>query len=391
MKVMKFGGSVLHHEVGFMAMLDIVKKQSEQTIVIISAFSDVTRKLDSILEYVKQGNLQHAYELADSILSYHRLLAETLLKDSTSYDEVVNETEHMLKRLIRGFFLTREVTSRARDLFLSRGEILAIQFITSYLQSHDVKVAVLNACDIMITDDNHGLAKPQEDFIRQSIHGLLEPLLSSHDLIVMAGFIGKSIQGEITTMGYESSNLTASLIGSMVHANEIMIWTDVAGIRSADPKYVPNSRLISSIHYEHAQSFADKGLKIIHRWMIELPMKHAIPVSIRNAFDDMGEFTIINNNHHTSIPSILIIHSQYPQHERVNKSTNTVHVTFILANYSSLISVYSLISHHAKNNNIRIDTTSKNNIYDMFIDDDIAQIVIQELHTIIEKEHETSP
>lgn len=121
------------------------------------------------------------------------------------------------------------------------------------------------------------------------------------------GFIASDEQGNTTTMGTESSNLTASLLGSLLPASEIIIWTDIEGIRNSDPKHIADTTSIRYLSYEQAEKLANQGLKVIHVSMLEDPSKSGIPVTIRSAFNPNGEFTTITHQENTSLQIMINI------------------------------------------------------------------------------------
>jgi aspartokinase len=108
-------------------------------------------------------------------------------------------------------------------------------------------------------------------------------------------------------MGTESSNLTASLLGSLLPASEIIIWTDIEGIRNSDPKHIADTISIRYLSYQQAERLANQGLKVIHVSMLEDPSKSGIPVTIRSAFNPNGEFTTITHQENTSLQIMINI------------------------------------------------------------------------------------
>lgn len=382
MIVMKFGGTVLHHESGFLSMVEIIKQKKDSCIIVISAFSDITRRLDKALTLALQQDLQSSLSMIDEILSYHIELSNALHKDSVIYHQELENSKSLLTRLVKGVSLTKEISPKTRDLFLSQGEIMAIQFVNHLLVSNDIQVHMFDARSIIITNNEYGNAKPLEYQIQYKVHEIL-PVVKDHDVMIIAGFIGSTESGEVTTMGYESSNLTATIIGSMFKAQEIQIWTDVSGIRSADPKLCSESKSIQHVNYAIATLLAHHGLKLLHHWMIDLPMKNNIPVSIRNAFDSNGECTIIDAKPLNAIPTIFML------------SENTTHndvctVTFITDNPNVLKNLYEYCVDHLFTDQMSISTFVTPVLHKAVVPCKNAPLLIQHLHSIIEDNHEIS-
>jgi aspartate kinase len=393
MKVMKFGGSVLHHEAGFQAMVDIVKRQDDKHVIVISAFSDITRKLSSMMHSVLHTSYDIAISELHSIIQYHQMLSDTLLLDNTVFQELLKKVSILLQRLVKGISLTKEISPRISDLILAQGEILATCFVKELLSSHELNVGIIDAGDIIITNELHGSAKPIEALVLHHVHTTLVPAFDDHDFIIIAGFIGKNSHGDITTMGYESSNLTAALLGSTLKAEEITIWTDVCGIRSSDPKHIVNTIAIPRLSYMQAQELANNGLKLLHHWMLDLPLKHSIPVSIANAFNDEGEKTRISNDFDEVVPTIIIRYSQeilrYSQlYSDDDKAI--IQISIFTQNDNVIQKIYALASELSVNERIIIKTFESRNMHHVIIPDHISQYFMNSLHTLIEYENETS-
>lgn len=373
MIVMKFGGTVLHQETGFLSMVKIIQDSREKSIIVISAFSDVTRSLDSSMQMVLEDNYESSILMIDKVIHYHTSLAHSLSIDSSILEREIQRIESLLKRLLKGISLTGEISAKTRDVFLSQGEELAVIFIQQLLLSKGVFPHVLDARKIMITDNTHGHAKPIEYRIQFNVQEEVIPLINHHDIMLIAGFIGSNEHGEVTTMGYESSNLTASVLGSLLNADEIQIWTDVAGIRSVDPKLYSKNVPIRSINFELANILANHGSKLLHHWMIDLPMKYNIPVTIRNAYDSNGEYTIINDQESTQIPTIFIVSDSIPLQTQAL-------LTIITINTNIIQSMYEYCSVQVKHNHIQLSTYVTPYLHTMSLHPSLVNEVIHRLH-----------
>ena len=388
MKVMKFGGSVLHHEAGFQAMVDIVQKQDGKHVIVISAFSDITRRLDAAMLMALQQSYEIALQEIHSIVNYHAMLASSLISKSVDFRSVLEQTSMLFQRVLKGISLTKEISPKIRDYVLSQGEHLSTAFVKELLQSHGINVGLIDAGDIMLTDSVHGHAKPLESLIGSQIHSIVLPAFQKYDIIIIAGFIGKNAQGDITSMGYESSNLTASLIGSLIQAEEIIIWTDVSGIRTADPKYIVNTHGIPALEYTEARELAQNGLKLLHHWMLDVPMKYAVPVCIANAYDDLGEKTIISHGHSKESPTIIIRHTQDIDdfsHIFDMDATELTRVSVFTLDRNIIQAIYSLAANISMQRKIIIRTFESQNMHHIIMEKSDADYVMNTLHSMIEE------
>lgn len=382
MIVLKFGGAVLNEQVGFLSMVDIIKQRTDKCIIVISAFSDITRSLDSSMQLALKGNIDSAMNIIDDIMTYHRNLTTSLSISPTVLETGFLQVESLLKRLLRGISLTREISAKTRDLFLSQGEEIAVAFIKELFISKNIESHLLDARKIIVTDNTHGHAKPIEYHIQYRLQEDVIPLFEQHDVMIIAGFIGSNEHGETTTMGYESSNLTASVLGSILHADEIQIWTDVAGIRSVDPKLCANNIPIRRISFNLANILANNGSKLLHHWMIDLPKKYNIPVSIRNAYDSNGEYTLINDEETSTIPTIFIVTDSKP-------ISSQALLTIITTNTDIIHSLYEYCANKV-NHQLQLSTYVTPYLHTLSMNDTLLQDVIERLHNFIEDKHETS-
>ena len=380
MIVMKFGGTVLHHEAGFQSMIDIINSRTDQCLIVVSAFSDITRKIDSAMRLALDSSFESAENIIDSIMMYHKSLSSALLPNNDVYPETIDHVHAVCNRLLRGIQLTGEISQRTRDLMLSKGEYLASTFIHNLLKQHNIASKMLDATAIIKTNNDHGNAKPIEFLVRQQVQDHIISDEENYDVFIIAGFIGSDMEGNITTMGYESSNLTASLLGCLLEVDEIIIWTDVSGIRSIDPKLSSKSIGIPECSFQIAQKLADYGLKLLHHWMIELPMQYSIPVSIRNAYDDSEGYTKIHSMKIEVIPQMILC-SEY------NGRTS---ITIVSDKPEMVTKIYEIGTELSKHHSVEISTYVLPYLHTINVDHEQSSNIIQTLHSLIEDTHETS-
>jgi aspartate kinase len=297
MKVMKFGGAVLRSREGFTQMVDILRSQSSvPLLVIISAFASSTRDLERAVRTAESGAQELAFALCDEIIREHRNFSDELLANITTKDALrffVDECETRLHQLLRGIAITRELTPRTLDIILSYGEMLALHIVRHFLDESGFDLTFVDSSTIIVTNAAHGAATPDTSLTASNVEKVLRPAFARSRIVLTQGFVAKSSTGEITTMGKESSNLTATLLAELLGADEVVIWTDVEGIYTADPKLIPNAQPIPQMNYEQARRAAASGLKLIYSTMIEPSERANIPLVFRSAFAPMGNYTRI--------------------------------------------------------------------------------------------------
>jgi len=297
MKVMKFGGSVLRSHEGFTQMVNILRSQSNiPLLVIISAFATSTRDLERSARAAERGEQELAIAFCDEIIREHRHFSDELLTNTTTKDALgffLDECATRLNQLLRGISITRELTPRTLDIILSYGEMLALHIVRHFLGESGFDLTFVDSSTIIVTNAVHGAATPDSSRTALNVERVLRPAFVKSNVVLSQGFVAKSFSGEITTMGKESSNLTATLLAEHLGADEVVIWTDVEGIYSADPKLIPKAQPIPQMNYDQARKAAASGLKLIYSTMIEPSERANIPLVFRSAFAPDGNCTRI--------------------------------------------------------------------------------------------------
>ncbi|MGQ9819726.1 MAG: amino acid kinase family protein [Candidatus Kapaibacteriales bacterium] len=271
--VMKIGGAVLSENKGFVALLKILSTYcTNPTLFVFSAFSDFSRRLKNIAigasqeEFFVTQNLlkklhEDAVSIANSILSNSYWLTKSFERLEVIFDDI--------EKILFGVAVTHELTPRILDKILSYGEYLSTIILENFFLYHNVKVKFLDSGEFIITDENFGNASPIDGITAEKAKQAILPLFEKFNFIFTQGFIGRSQKGYPTTMGFESSNLTALLLAKIIEANKVIFWTDVEGIRTADPKLVKDTLLIEELSIEDAKFASLNRLKLIHPKMIE--------------------------------------------------------------------------------------------------------------------------
>jgi aspartate kinase len=195
-------------------------------------------------------------------------------------DEVLAEA----KRLCDGTALLRELTPRTLDELSGLGERLSAPLVAEALKALKVPSESIEATELIVTDAFHGGAEPLMDLTRERSQARLSPLLDQGIVPVVTGFIGATADGKLTTLGRGGSDYSATILGAAMDAAEVVIWTDVDGVLTADPRLVSDARTIPVISYREAAELAYFGAKVLHPKTLNPVMRAAITVSIRNSF-----------------------------------------------------------------------------------------------------------
>ena len=289
MKVLKFGGT----SVGSAQRIKNVAKLicgRGKNIVVLSAMSGTTNTLVEISEYLKCGNIDGAKETLNGLqLKYSEVFKELFEGCDSSYSNDAIKAVMSCFTTIRNY--TETAFSTAEKTILAQGEKISTALMYYYLRSQGVNVIMLDALDFMKINTN---LEPEIGYIRDR----LNPLLTKYEnaeLFLTQGYICRNSTGGIDNLQRGGSDLTASLIGAAINAEEIEIWTDIDGMHNNDPRYVENTKPVSHLHFEEAAELAYFGAKILHPACV-LPAKlNNIPVRLLNTMQPDAPGTIIDN------------------------------------------------------------------------------------------------
>src|SRR2546423_1356162 len=289
LQVMKFGGTSVGDASCIARAAQIVAQAQAQNgvIAVVSAMSGVTNRLVEAASRAGAGDTQAGATLIEALRRQHHEALAALVRDENARIAVgcrIDETTAEGERLFNGTALLRELTPRALDTISSLGERLCAPIFAAAVSALQVRGTAIEATGLIVTDSYHGGAEPLMDATRERCEKCLRPLLAEKIVPVATGFIGATLQGALTTLGRGGSDYSATILGAALDADEVIIWTDVDGVLTADPRLVPDTRTIPEISYREAAELAYFGAKVLHPKTLRAVMPAGIPVWIRNSF-----------------------------------------------------------------------------------------------------------
>ena len=286
LQVMKFGGTSVGDAACIRRSAQIVADASRQhrVVVVVSAMSGVTNRLIEAAHHARSGDRDAGRALTEALRKQHFEALSALVASERVRTGVQSRIEEILSeaaRLYEGTALLRELTPRTLDAISSLGERLCAPIFAAALGPHG---AAIEATELIVTDSFHGGAEPSTDATREKSQKRIGPLLSGGMIPVVTGFIGATADGALTTLGRGGSDYSATILGAALDAEEIIIWTDVEGVLTADPRLVSDARTIPEISYREAAELAYFGAKVLHPKTLRPVLPASIPVWIRNSF-----------------------------------------------------------------------------------------------------------
>ncbi|HEY2954814.1 MAG TPA: aspartate kinase [Candidatus Eisenbacteria bacterium] len=272
MIVMKFGGTSVGVPEHFAAALELVRAAAPRDpVVVVSALSGVT---NLIVEFCRSP--ERRAELSERLVERH---AEWARATGVSLDaaEALLESWRGEERALGG--RRGALVAADRDRLLSYGERLSAALFAAALRAAGTDaVAVLAGDAGLITDESFGAAHP----LPEAAALLGDSLARRPPLPVVTGFLGRTADGRVTTLGRGGSDYTAALLGAALGAEEIQIWTDTSGMLSADPGIVPEARPVPLLSFAEASELAYFGARVLHPKTLLPAIEHEIPVRVLN-------------------------------------------------------------------------------------------------------------
>ncbi len=289
LQVMKFGGTSVGDAACIARTAKIIASSVRDggCVAVVSAMSGVTNKLIEAANQAQSGNAREAAAELVGLRKQHELALTTLTDKETERAEVRRILEEVLTeggRLCDGTALLRELTPRTLDAISSLGERLSAPLVALAIRELGYPSEAFSATDLIVTDAYHGGAEPIMDLTREKSQARLYPALEKGVIPVVTGFIGATSTGQLTTLGRGGSDYSATILGAALHADEVIIWTDVDGVLTADPRLVSEAKTIPEISYREAAELAYFGAKVLHPKTLKPVVQAAIPVWIRNSF-----------------------------------------------------------------------------------------------------------
>jgi len=289
LQVMKFGGTSVGDASCILRAAQIIAKAAKvnRCVAVVSAMSGVTNRLIDSAKSAESGKAEEASSVLDALRGQHETALVNLLPREADRIPIRDQISRLLAegwRLCEGTALLRELTPRTLDAISSLGERLSAPLVAAAVREQGVPSQSLEATELIVTDAFHGGAEPLMDKTRLRSQARLQPLLEKGIVPVVTGFLGATEQGQLTTLGRGGSDYSATILGAALEADEVIIWTDVDGVLTADPRLVPDARTIPMISYREAGELAYFGAKVLHPKTLNPVVQAAIPVWIRNSF-----------------------------------------------------------------------------------------------------------
>jgi aspartokinase/homoserine dehydrogenase 1 len=293
----KFGGTSLLGAERMLHAASLVGPvaQASQVVVVVSAMKGVTDRLVAIAQLLAERKNAHARAEAEAVLRLHHAALGELALDGDEHDRVSNELGSLGRDLLHEVPAHERVaaTPELFDRLASFGERCSARLFAAALECSGVAAVPVSSSDFVLTCDTFRDAKPHLEQTRRRGRDVLIPLLEDAIVPVVTGFIGATPDGRITTLGRNSSDFSGAIIAHIVDADELVIWTDVDGIYTANPNESDQAKLLHDLSYDEAHALAASGAKVLHPHVLPLAAESEMTVWVRNTFKPQARGTRI--------------------------------------------------------------------------------------------------
>ncbi len=296
MKVLKFGGTSMGSAKAMKNVAAIIQKKrnDDRLVVVVSAMSGTTDQLLQCSILAAEGNDDFRL-LLKKIETRHLETVKELIpvQQQSSVLSMVKKYCNEIEDICNGIFLLGECSARTKDKLAGYGELLSSQILHAAFVLNGTPAVWKDARELISTNSNFGNAAVNFFITNNRVSAYINQQQAG--LFILPGFIAADEQHITTTLGRGGSDYTASILAAAIDATSLEIWTDVSGMMTADPRWVPNAKIIPSISYEEAMELSHFGAKVIYPPTIQPVLTKNIPVWIKNTFAENDDGTVIEN------------------------------------------------------------------------------------------------
>ncbi|MDE3999082.1 lysine-sensitive aspartokinase 3, partial [Glaesserella parasuis] len=166
------------------------------------------------------------------------------------------------------------------DELICHGEMMSTKIFTQLLKERNYPAVWVDVREIVATNNHYGKAAPNDEKTQAQSDAILKPLIAEGKVVITQGFIGRDDEGKTTTLGRGGSDYSAALLAEVLNANDVLIWTDVPGIYTTDPRVVPAAKRIDTMSFNEAAEMATFGAKVLHPATLLPAVRSNIPVYV---------------------------------------------------------------------------------------------------------------
>ncbi|WP_324681743.1 lysine-sensitive aspartokinase 3 [Bibersteinia trehalosi] len=274
LSVAKFGGTSVANFDAMTLCANIVTQDPNTKVVVLSASAGVTNYL---VELANGCELARREEILDAVRTIQYNIIEQLQQKETISAEIDALLEHVTALAESASLAT---SAALTDELICHGEMMSTKIFTQLLNERHFPAVWVDVRDVVATNNHYGKAAPNDAKTQQQSDAVIKPLIESGKIVITQGFIGRDDEGKTTTLGRGGSDYSAALLAEVLNANDVLIWTDVPGIYTTDPRVVPQAKRIDTMAFNEAAEMATFGAKVLHPSTLLPAVRSNIPVYV---------------------------------------------------------------------------------------------------------------
>jgi len=291
MRVLKFGGTSVGSADKINEVIDLLEKREQEQIVVLSAMSGTTNDLVEISTSLRNQDKELAASLIDRFEEkYIRVLTDLYVRKNDR--DIARDMIRPCARVIRNILEQKSAFTEANNKeILAQGELMSTRLFSHMCSIRSVQTALIPALNFMSLNDT---GDPDLEQIECDIKPYLNLIDEDCKILITQGYICRDHNGNIANLKRGGSDYTATIIGSVVRATEVQIWTDIDGFHNNDPRVVSDTKPVRQLSYREAAELAYFGAKILHPTCV-LPVEIAqVPLRLKCTMEPEAPGTLIS-------------------------------------------------------------------------------------------------
>jgi aspartate kinase len=305
LRIYKFGGASVLNAEAVRRVGEIVRMNGDAPLlVVVSAMGKMTAALGELTSaYVRRsGDIQTKFS---EIRAFHWNIASDLFDDGHPIFNRMNDLFVEIDWILEE--PPQDEYDYLYDQIVSAGEFLSTHIVSAWLSKINVSNAWLDVRDVLKTDNAHREARLDWDLTDRLIRDRVSPMLKRERIVVTQGFLGCTSENFTSTLGKEGSDYSAAVFANVLDASELVIWKDVPGVFTGDPKIFEHTSKLDRLSYGEAIEMTYYGAKVIHPKTIKPLQNKSIPLYVKSFAHPEGEGTWIGADLESVLPPIIVL------------------------------------------------------------------------------------
>ena len=303
---MKFGGTSVGSTAAIRQVATIVSDyldQGYELAIVVSAMAGVTDMLLESASAAAAGRKDQYEAINAAIAEKHHAVIDALIAAESARDATRSQVDELLKgqlELCEAVRILGEATPRISDALVSYGERLSSRVIAAVLAAEGLRAQQVDSSEFIVTDNVFQNADPLWNETESRIVDRLLPEVEKGVTPIITGFIGATPDGTLTTLGRGGSDFSAAIFAACLDSDELVIWTDVDGVMTIDPRLDERARVLPYVSYQEIGELAFYGAKVLHPKTVQPIISRDIPLRVRNTFNPTLAGTVVGSRAHAS-------------------------------------------------------------------------------------------